>query len=141
MDDVTQADELFRPHPNLSDRINGDIAQSEVEGGVYVRDLPADRMIEVQTRHRSYFLRRGRNGEILIWGHPVYCPEPVRVSIAGSNWGGSLLKVGFIGRGMHLEIRHPEYALPIVTSCIRDVREARHDAVDFFAPAPAPIQA
>jgi hypothetical protein len=34
-----------------------------------------------------------------------------------------MLKVGFIGRGMHLEFRHPDYAQPIVTSRIEDVRE------------------
>jgi hypothetical protein len=39
---------------------------------------------------------------VLISGHPEYCPEPVLVAIAGSTWEGSMLKRGFVGRGMHL---------------------------------------
>ena len=128
-----EVDELFRPHPNLSDAINHDIAQSEIEGGVYVADLPADRVLEVQTQNRSYFLVR-RDGEVVIWGHPVYCPQPVPVSISGSNWGGSLLKVGFIGRGMHMEFRHHHTRVPIVTSRIRDMREI-NSASDFLSEA------
>jgi len=47
------------------------------------------------------------------------------VTIAGSTWGGSMLKVRFIfiGRGMHLEFRHPGYPTPIVTSIIQEIRE------------------
>jgi len=44
------------------------------------------------------------------------------VRIAGSNWGGSMLKAAFLGRGMHLEYRHPDYRGPIVTSPIVDIR-------------------
>ena len=29
----------FRPHPNLSDVVNGRIVQSEIEGGVSLQDL------------------------------------------------------------------------------------------------------
>ena len=119
-----QGGDFFRPHPNLSDRINHSIAQSEIEGGVYLRDLPADRVLDVQTQNRSYFLLR-RESEVIIWGHPVFCPAPVRVCISGSNWGGSMLKIGFIGRGMHLEFRDPDLRVPIVTSRIRDMRELR----------------
>jgi hypothetical protein len=117
------ASAMFDPHPNLSDSINGEIIQSEIEGGVYVQNLSDDRPLEVQTQHRSYFLLRRGAGDTVIWGHPIYCPEPVQVAISGSNWGGSMLKVGFIGRGMHLEFRHPDYAQPIVTSRIEDMRE------------------
>jgi hypothetical protein len=44
------------------------------------------------------------------------------VRISGSNWGGSMLKAAFLGRGMHLEYRHPGYRGPIVTSPIVDIR-------------------
>jgi len=119
-------DNLFDPHPSLSDRVNHNIVQSEVEGGVYLENLPTHSALEIQTENRHYtVIHRGR-GEVLIWGHPVYCPAPTPVSIAGSNWGGSMLKVGFIGRGMHLEFRHPEYRRPIVTSRICDIREVEH---------------
>ena len=60
---------------------------------------------------------------VLISGHPKYCPEPVLVAIAGSTWGGSVLKRGFVGRGMHLEFSHPSYRAPITTSRIKEIRE------------------
>lgn len=113
----------FAPHPNLGDGVNRNIIQSEVEGGVHLRDLQADVELEIETENRHYTVVYRGKDEALICGHPVYCPEPVRVRIAGSNWGGSMLKAGFIGRGMHLEFRHPEYRQPIITSRILDIRE------------------
>jgi hypothetical protein len=44
---------------------------------------------------------------------------PVRIE--GSTWGGSMLKVRFIGRGMRLEFRHPVFRT-IITSRIVDIR-------------------
>jgi hypothetical protein len=35
-----------------------------------------------------------------------------------------MLKLRYIGRGMHLEFCHPEYRTPIVTSRIQNVRES-----------------
>ena len=113
----------FAPHPNLGDGVNRNIVRSEIEGGVHLRDLEADVALEIETENRHYTVVYRGKDEALICGHPVYCPEPVRVRIAGSNWGGSMLKAGFIGRGMHLEFRHPEYRQPIITSRILDIRE------------------
>ena len=50
-------------------------------------------------------------------------PQPVQVIIAGSTWGGSMLKMRFIGRGMHLEFHHPAYSTAIITSPIQEIRE------------------
>ncbi len=113
---------MFVPHQNLSDQVNGNIIQSEIEGGVYLRDLPDESTIEVVTKNRGYTLVVRRDGLALISGHPEFCPEPVLVRISGSNWGGSMLKAAFLGRGMHLEYRHPKYRGPIVTSPIVDIR-------------------
>jgi len=111
------------PHPNLSDRVNHNIVQSEIEGGVYLRDLPRESTLEVETQNRSYTIVLFESGAALISGHPRYCPEPVLVKIEGSNWGGSMLKPSFLGRGMHLEFRHPEYEQPIITSRILEIRQ------------------
>jgi len=35
-----------------------------------------------------------------------------------------MLKLQYVGRGMHLEFRHPEYATPIVTSPIQEIRDS-----------------
>ena len=112
---------LFVPHPHLSDEINRNIIQSEIEGGVFLDDLPQGATLEVTTQNRCYRIVNHYDGQALICGHPKFCPAPVLVRIHGSNWGGSMLKAGFIGRGMHLEFRHPEYRT-IITSRILDVR-------------------
>jgi hypothetical protein len=114
---------MFNPHPNLADEVNRSIIQSEIEGGVFLSDLPPSTVLEIQTMHHRYTAVLLGGNEALISGHPEFCPEPVQVAIAGSTWGGSMLKLQYVGRGMHLEFRHPQYAHPIVTSPIREIRD------------------
>src|SRR6476660_1668813 len=106
---------MFHPHPNLADSVNSRVIQSEIEGGVHLTELPFGTVLEVETENRVYRIVQQDLGEALISGHPEFCPFPVRVHISGSTWGGSMLKELYIGRGMHLEFRHPDY-LPITTS-------------------------
>jgi hypothetical protein len=114
---------MFTPHPNLSDEVNGDIIRSEVEGGVFLKDLPPSTILQIQTMHHCYTAVLLGGGDALISGHPEFCPRPVQVAIAGSTWGGSMMKLQFVGRGMHLEFHHPEYPTPIVTSAIQEIRD------------------
>ena len=104
--------------------------QSEIEGGVRLQDLKPGSVLRVCTQNTSYEIVVLHGGLAYLKGHPVYCPQAVLVSIAGSTWGGSMLKVHFIGRGMHLEFRHPEYATPIVTSMIVEICECRRTQAD-----------
>ena len=115
---------LFCPHPNLSDEVNRHIVQSEIEGGVHLDDLPEGETLEVETQNRLYTIVNCGAGKALISGHAKFCPHPVLVLIHGSTWGGSMLKVRFIGRGMRLEFRHPTYQT-ITTSKIVEIRPAR----------------
>ncbi len=114
---------MFAPHPNLSDEVNRNIVQSEIEGGVFLEALPPDTVLQIRTQHHHYTALLLGEGSALISGHPQYCPQPVQVTIAGSTWGGSMLKLRFIGRGMHLEFHHPAYATPIITSPIQEICE------------------
>jgi len=114
---------LFRPHPNLCNDVNRDIVQSEIDGGVKLQNLRPGSTLHIRTQHTSYLVLVVAGNLALISGHPRYCPQPVPVEIAGSTWGGSILKTRFIGRGMHLEFRHPKYRTPIVTSPIQEIRE------------------
>ena len=123
MDTSTTNPDLFHPLPVFSDEINSNIVQSEVEGGVYLNDLPEGYELEIETENHAYRVVKQSKGKALISGHPKFCPTPVLVSIHGSSWGGSMLKIAYIGRGMHLEFRHPEYRI-ITTSRIRDIRPA-----------------
>lgn len=124
---------LFTPHPNLSDEVNRHIVQSEIEGGVFLEDLAPSTVLQIYTQHRCYTAVLLGGSQALISGHPEYCPMPVPVAIAGSTWGGSMLKMHFVGRGMHLEFHHPEYQTPIVTSAVQDIQECVQTSPDEVA--------
>ena|ERR1700722_4755137 len=114
---------MFNAHPNLADEVNRGIIQSEIEGGVFLNDLPPDTVLEIQTMNHRYTAVLLGGNDALLSGHPEFCPEPVQVAISGSPWGGSMLKLQYVGRGMHLEFRHPSYATPIITSAIKEIRD------------------
>lgn len=114
---------MFNPHPNLADEVNRSIIQSEIEGGVYLSDLPPSTVLQIQTLNHCYTAVILSSSEALLSGHPEFCPQPVQVAIAGSTWGGSMLKLQYVGRGMHLEFRHPQYPMPIITSAIQEIRD------------------
>src|ERR1700722_520860 len=98
---------MFAPHPNLSDDVNRGIVQSEIEGGVFLEGLPPDTVLQIRTQHHSYRAQLLGEGSALISGHPQYCPQPVQVVIAGSTWGGSMLKLRYTARGMPLSFTIP----------------------------------
>jgi hypothetical protein len=124
---------MFNPHPNLSDGVNHNIVQSEIEGGVFLQDLPPSTVLEIRTRNHCYTAVMLGESEALISGHPDYCPEPVLVAIAGSTWGGTMIKQRFVGYGMHLEFHHPEYRTPIITSPVQEIRERMDRRTDRVA--------
>jgi len=112
---------LFAPHPNFADPVNRNIIQSEIEGGVYLRDLAPGAVLDIQTQNRYYTLVSLGNESALLSGHPELCPDPVEVYIQGSTWGGSMLKEKFVGRGMHLEFVHPVHRT-VTTSRVLEIR-------------------
>ena len=112
---------LFEPNPHFSDAVNRNIIQSEIEGGVHLRDLLPGSVVSVQTLNRIYRMVILDDETALISGHPDFCPDPTEVRIHGSTWGGSMLRTKFLGRGMHLEFQHPVHST-IITSRILDIR-------------------
>src|SRR5260370_24990940 len=98
---------FFTAHPNLSDQLNANIIESELEGGVYLRDLPCGTALTVQTTNRFYTLIRMGEEAALISGHPQFCPQPILVRVQGSTWGRAILKINFLARGMHMECERP----------------------------------
>jgi hypothetical protein len=113
--------ELFIAHPSFSDSVNSNIIRSEIEGGVYLGNLSPGSVLSVQTRNRVYKMVILGGETALLSGHPKFCPAPTVVQIQGSTWGGSMLKMKFVGRGMHLEFVHPLHCR-ILTSRILDIR-------------------
>lgn len=112
---------IFAVNPHLSDEVNRNIVQSEIEGGVHMHELAPGTVLEIETQNRVYTIVSHKWDEALISGHPVFCPEPARARIHGSTWGGSMLKEHYIGRGMHLEFHIGELP-PVTTSRIVEIR-------------------
>lgn len=113
---------LFKPNQHLGDAINRVICQAEIDGGVALESLPLGAVLHVQTAHHLYRLENQGEGEVLLSGHPTFCPNPVRVRVNGSTWGTPMIWRRFIGRGMRMEFHHPERGV-ILTSWIQEVAE------------------
>ena len=112
-------------NPNLTPEINAAIHESELMGGVFIKDLPVGKTLKVRTQNTVYFIDRVSEGPegLTIQGHPRYCPEPTKAYILGSNFGGSMIKIGFVGRGMYMEFSTENRRGTIVTSQIQEVEE------------------
>ena len=126
--------QFHKAHPNLSDAINANIQAMQAAGGVWVLEhpeyvnaeikaepvLPIGSIISVQTKNTRYILRKTGVESFNIQGHPKYCPTPTTCNIHGSTWGGSMLRVGWIGRGMHMEFSLKEHGT-LSTSEIQEI--------------------
>ena len=113
---------MFESHPNLSDEVNNAIAESELAGGVFLDKLAVGKKLQVQTKHTLYTIERREDG-LYISGNAKYCAEPTLCRIPGSNFGGSMLKMNFVGRGMYMEFHTDAHPTRLVTSQIQEVTE------------------
>lgn len=64
----------------------------------------------VRTRNTTYTLNKTEEG-YEIWGHPVYCPAPIKVHLSSQ----------FIGRMGRLMFETPTHPAPVVTSTIQSI--------------------
>ena len=73
--------------------------------GVILGMLGACDTIHVRTRNNDYeiFLLDPKSGRALVRGGE-YFTEPVEATVSGSTFGGSMLKSGWIGVGLRMEI-------------------------------------
>ena len=110
------------PHPNPNREIDLPPEQPGSEEGLYVNDLAAGTVVEIETQHRHYKLVKRADAHMDISGHPTFCPEPVDVEVEGSVKGrpAFLHNPGFIGRGMYMVFKHPLFNL-VTTSRIREI--------------------
>lgn len=113
-------DQPFTPHPNWDDRINDNITRSETEGGAWLKDLVVGKRLSVVTRDRVFVIERREDS---LYISDQRDPVPVPVTIAGSTWGGSMLKMKFIGIGMFMEYRPATSARVLLSTEILDVKE------------------
>jgi hypothetical protein len=106
--------------PSLSNEVNQLIQKSKRDGGLFLKDAPESAVIFVKTKNTTYKIERQSGTGWLISGHPTFCPSPSSVIIHGSTWGGSMLKMNFIGINMHMEFVIDGMS-PITTSPIQNI--------------------
>lgn len=113
----------FKNSEFLTPEVNSRIAQSEIDGGVWLKDLPVGSKVQFQTENTMYLLEHREDG-FYISGNQRFCPVPTRCHIHGSTWGGSMLKMKFIGRNMNCEFSLDGVSTPLLTTTrISEIRE------------------
>jgi hypothetical protein len=122
-DNIPKPGNLLEPLPGFGGKENKRMIESMLEGGVFLRDIKVGGIIKIQTAHTLYTLTKEQEGSYLISGHPKYCPNPTKARIDGSTWGGSMIRIDFIGRNMHLEFHLEGEEKTILTSEIAEIWE------------------
>ncbi len=97
------------------------IEQSERDGGIFMKDIPEDTLTYVHTRNTLYTLAiiDGEIGKIAMEGGKHF-PLPEICYLRGSTFGGSMLKIGWVGKEMCLEVIRAKGGI-LTTSFIRAI--------------------
>ena len=74
--------------------------------GIGLADLDPITTLLVRTQNSRYqiVVVQPRLRAVLVQGGPFF-PQATRAVLSGSNFGGSLLKVAWVGIGLHMEFR------------------------------------
>ena len=86
--------------------ILNNIKASEKNGGIDLSKLPPGTRVEAQTLNTLYKICVVGDGTFEVEGGK-YFPSPTVTRIAGSTWGGSMLKMKWLGVDMHIEMANP----------------------------------
>jgi hypothetical protein len=99
-----------------------EVAQAE---GLDIREVEPLTIILVRTQNSVYRLIPLHRGDscVLVDGGQFF-PEPTEAHLAGSTFGGSFLKLAWIGVGMHLELHAGGQC--IITSPVRRITTERN---------------
>ena len=100
--------------------LSGFVVEADDEEGVAIESLEPGTALTVQTLNSQYRLivTDGEQGQVLVEGTARF-PEPTPAVVQGSSAGGSLLKTGWIGPGLHMELRVGSHR--VITSRVRTV--------------------
>lgn len=98
--------------------LDGFATQAAKAPGVDLRDVEPLTTITIRTRNSLYRVIVTHGTSVVVQGGHFF-PDPVSARVNGSGFGGSLLKVGWIGIGLRMEIFAGDER--IVTSPVRDI--------------------
>lgn len=112
---------IFGPNavPN-STMISGFHLPVDADGGIDLLQIKAGTILEVQTKNNTYTVIPQASGEMLLWGHPEYCPEPTLITGLGSAYVTGLFREGYLGTGMRLSF--PSGGRRVSTSRIVEIK-------------------
>lgn len=89
--------------------------------GINLRDVSPGEILLVRTINSDYSLIYLGHGRAKIAGNPKICRGSLPVNVLGSTWGGSALRIGFVGIGMCLQFQRPGEARMVTTTPVRSV--------------------
>ena len=114
---ITRLPVPVRPVPTQAATLDG-FAVATSGPGLALRQLEPLTELMVQTRNTRYRIVISRDADIVIQGGAFF-PDPTRAHVEGSSLGGNLLKVGWIGVGLRMEI--VAEGRRIVTTAVRSI--------------------
>jgi hypothetical protein len=96
------------------------IKQYDANDGIDVHRLKAGTIIIANTRNSKYKIIKGFKDvyDVTIQGGKHFA-EPTEAHFAGSTYGGSMMKIGWIGYGMHMEVYIPSKKSTLRTTGVR----------------------
>ena len=99
-----------------------------LEYGINVHDLKPGTIVLAVTKNSLYKIIKGKldKYDILVHGGKHFL-EPVKGNFSGSTFGGSMIKIGWIGYGMHMEIHIPSYKKTYKTTPVKAARIVGND--------------
>lgn len=108
---------------NLTRQALDNVNSQESSGGFGICQLQPHTKILIETRHSFYDIEYLKDREAIIfggrmWGDGMRFSEKTRILICGSTWGGSMIKLNWIGHNMRLEFQVIETGGIVVTSPI-----------------------
>ena len=103
------------------------IEQSDRDGGVFLKEPSPGSKLDVYTKNSCYEIEviDGEKGQVKIKGGRSFLDWET-ITISGSTWGGSMLKINFIGIGMRLEL-YRKGGGDILTSTINEIWKKKVD--------------
>ncbi len=112
------------PRHRTLDGVSKAVSQAD---GIGLIDVDAFTTLVVRTDNSVYRITilRPHASEVLVQGGKFF-PERTRACLSGSTFGGSCLKIGWVGLGLHLEFHAGDQW--IITSHVRAIAVERSTA-------------
>jgi hypothetical protein len=109
----------------LINSLDSAIENQDIDG-ILLSSLPSNTIIVVKTKSSNYEITYTSPLQIFIKGGTlpnsgIRYPEPVEIEVLGSSWGGSMLKLDWIGKNMCLNFIDKTNNKTVVTSLIQDL--------------------